>query len=568
MIRGRGQRGLGALHAAGRTARLCFTVPECNSLGLALMGGADARARRSSALRAGEADTVIVLENDLYRRARRGRRSTRCSRAAEHVDRPRPPRQRDHGAGRGRPAGRHLRREPTARWSTTRAGPSGSSRCSLPAGDVQRELALAARRHGEPRRRATAALGRPGRRASRRWPTAMPALAPASRGRAAGRLPHGRAEDPAPAAPLQRAHGDARPTCDVHEPQPPEDPDSPLAFSMEGYQGEPPPPLIPRFWAPGWNSVQAVNKFQSEVGGPLRGGDPGRRLIEPGAASRTPATSRDVPPAFAPREGEWLVVPALPHLRLGGAERAHARAWPSWRRSRTWRVDPADAARLGLAEGEDGRAVPGRARPTRCRCAMRAGAAGRRGRPAGRAARRAGRRPARVGPHRPAQAEGDADERDPAHTWSSSSACWSACSPLGRRADLGRAAAAGALAGPLRPEPRRAVRPAAGRGRHDQDLLTKEDWIPPFADKPVFVLAPAIVVIDDAACPSPSSPFAPGIVVADLNIGLLFFLAHVVAGGLQRGAGGLVVEQQVRAAGRPAGRRRRCSATRSSWACR
>ncbi|NEU08905.1 NADH-quinone oxidoreductase subunit NuoH [Flavihumibacter sp. R14] len=55
-------------------------------------------------------------------------------------------------------------------------------------------------------------------------------------------------------------------------------------------------------------------------------------------------------------------------------------------------------------------------------------------------------------------------------------------------------------------------------------LFFKEDWIPPFADKFIFVIAPAIV----AAAVLMSFvvvPFAPGIVVADLNIGLLFFLA-------------------------------------------
>jgi NADH-quinone oxidoreductase subunit G len=72
-------------------------------------------------------------------------------------------------------------------------------------------------------------------------------------------------------------HADVR----LHEPKPPEDIDSPLAYSMEGYAGLPPAPLIPRYWSPGWNSVQALNKFQQEVGGPLAGGDPGKRLIEP-----------------------------------------------------------------------------------------------------------------------------------------------------------------------------------------------------------------------------------------------------------------------------------------------
>ena len=58
---------------------------------------------------------------------------------------------------------------------------------------------------------------------------------------------------------------------------------------MEGYYGEhTPPPLIPRFWAPGWNSVQALTRFQEEVNGPLRGGDPGRRLIEPSERGTSP----------------------------------------------------------------------------------------------------------------------------------------------------------------------------------------------------------------------------------------------------------------------------------------
>jgi len=55
-------------------------------------------------------------------------------------------------------------------------------------------------------------------------------------------------------------------------------------------------------------------------------------------------------------------------------------------------------------------------------------------------------------------------------------------------------------------------------------IFTKEDWIPPFADKPVFVLAPAIVVIT-VLMTFAVVPIAPGIIVTDLNVGLLFFLA-------------------------------------------
>ena len=55
-------------------------------------------------------------------------------------------------------------------------------------------------------------------------------------------------------------------------------------------------------------------------------------------------------------------------------------------------------------------------------------------------------------------------------------------------------------------------------------IFTKEDWIPPFADKPVFVLAPAIIVAT-VLMTFAVLPIAPGVIVTDLNVGLLFFLA-------------------------------------------
>jgi NADH-quinone oxidoreductase subunit H len=55
-------------------------------------------------------------------------------------------------------------------------------------------------------------------------------------------------------------------------------------------------------------------------------------------------------------------------------------------------------------------------------------------------------------------------------------------------------------------------------------LFFKEDWIPPFADKQVFVIAPAIVMIS-ALMGFVIIPFAPHWLVSDLNIGVLFFLA-------------------------------------------
>ncbi len=55
-------------------------------------------------------------------------------------------------------------------------------------------------------------------------------------------------------------------------------------------------------------------------------------------------------------------------------------------------------------------------------------------------------------------------------------------------------------------------------------IFMKEDWVPPFADKAVFVIAPAVIIVT-ILMSFAVVPFTPSIVVADLNVGLLFFLA-------------------------------------------
>ena len=72
-----------ALCGAGRAAELSFAVPECNSLGLSLIGGG-ALQDAFEAVEQGAAETVIVLENDLYRRAERAA-VDRCLDRARHV---------------------------------------------------------------------------------------------------------------------------------------------------------------------------------------------------------------------------------------------------------------------------------------------------------------------------------------------------------------------------------------------------------------------------------------------------------------------------------------------------
>ena len=54
-------------------------------------------------------------------------------------------------------------------------------------------------------------------------------------------------------------------------------------------------------------------------------------------------------------------------------------------------------------------------------------------------------------------------------------------------------------------------------------IFVKEDWIPPFADKAIFILAPAIILVT-VLMSFTIIPFTHAIAVVDLNIGLLFFL--------------------------------------------
>ncbi|MAJ56384.1 MAG: NADH-quinone oxidoreductase subunit NuoH [Gammaproteobacteria bacterium] len=69
-------------------------------------------------------------------------------------------------------------------------------------------------------------------------------------------------------------------------------------------------------------------------------------------------------------------------------------------------------------------------------------------------------------------------------------------------------------------------------------IFTKEDWVPPFADRVSFVIAPAIIMtvilLSFAVI-----PFAPNIGVIESNIGVLFILAMASLGAYSVMLGGL-----------------------------
>ena len=140
-----------------------------------------------------------------------------------------------------------------------------------------------------------------------------------------------------------------RANISVHEPRQPQDKDTMFAFSMEGNnQPSAPRSQIPFAWAPGWNSPQAWNKFQDEVGGKLRHGDPGVRLIEASADGMDYFTT--VPASFQAQDGQWRVAP---YYHLFGSDEMSQRA-PVFQTRMPQpyiKLNPADAAKLGVNAG-------------------------------------------------------------------------------------------------------------------------------------------------------------------------------------------------------------------------
>jgi NADH-quinone oxidoreductase subunit G len=330
----------------GEPAEVFYALPECNSLGLALLG-----ARPLEDAFTADADVVVILENDLYRRA--GAAAVdRFLDAARHLV------VIDHLAhDAGARAELVLPAATFAEGDGTLVSNEGRAQryyqVHVPRGEIRESWRWLAAAGWENLDDVVSALA-----ASDPAFAALPAAAPSAGFRRAGsKLPRA----------LHRYSGRTAMTAhlSVHEPKPVDDPDTPFNFSMEGWQGPPSGALAAEFWAPGWNSIQALNRFQEEVAGPLRAGDPGARLIEPSTDGADYFT--EVPPAFARRQ-ELRLVP-LHHLfgseELSVLSPGIAELVPQAYLA----LNPEDAAELGLdgaAELElDGRrlALPVRRRP-------------------------------------------------------------------------------------------------------------------------------------------------------------------------------------------------------------
>jgi NADH-quinone oxidoreductase subunit G len=330
----------------GEKAELCLTVPECNSLGLALMDGRNI-AEAFRLVRDKAVEAVIVLENDLFRRADKEAVEKFLGGISHSVLIDHLPNETTANSAIVLPAATFVEAGGTLVNNEGRA--QRFFRVFVPDNDIQEswkwlhDIMLAA-----------------GRSEAERWKTlddilaamaeVLPALksivdvAPRAGFRITGmkipRQPHRYSGRTAMHA-----------QSSVHEPKPPDDPDSPLSFSMEGYEGLPPSSLIPRFWSPGWNSVQAVSKYQKEVGGPLLGGDPGLRLIEPEQVERVPYFP-GIPEAFKPRDREFLIVP-LYHIFGSEELSVWARGVAELMPEPYLALNPEDAAKLSIHDDEE-----------------------------------------------------------------------------------------------------------------------------------------------------------------------------------------------------------------------
>ncbi|MFP4616329.1 MAG: NADH-quinone oxidoreductase subunit NuoG [Thiohalorhabdus sp.] len=329
-----------ALHRAERPARLHLTVPECNSLGAALLGGRPLE-EALNAIRAGEADTLVVAENDLYTRADHNTVSEALDAAERVVVLDHLHHNTANAADALLPAATFAEGDGTLVNSEGRA--QRFFQVHTPAAEIQeswRWLREAGRRAGRDDEFDWDNLDAVTEACAAAVPAlaAIPEAAPLSdyrfRGRRLARQPFRYSGRTA-----MRAHRS------VHEPTPIADPDSAFSDSMEGHYGDQPGALLPFTWTPGWNSVAALNKFQEEVGGRLQGGPAGVRLLDGG----DPEASyfQEAPEAFAPRPGQWLVVPA--HHVFGSEElSAEGEAVAERMPEPYLAVHPEDAARAGL----------------------------------------------------------------------------------------------------------------------------------------------------------------------------------------------------------------------------
>jgi NADH-quinone oxidoreductase subunit G len=327
-----------ALEESGRTPSLLLTPPEANSFGAGLLGGA---LSLDSALDTAQGGTLIVVENDLARRAT-PEQLRRLDGVADLVVLDCLDTDTASRADLVFPAATFAESTGTFVNLELRAQRYYAAiRPEEPVAPAWRWLAAAAQRTG---------------RSDLPWAHVDEVLRaaqtdPALEGIAETAVEAGFRKVPRAS---HRYSGRTAMNADqnIHEPKTPVDEETPLTWSMEGQFGGQPSALLPSVWAPGWNSNQSVFKFQQEVGGSMAGGDPGRRLAGRGSTAPYPPV-QERPTRQAPGPDQ-AVLALLPIQQVFGSDELSGRSPAIAQRAATAFVvlNPADGARLGAAEGD------------------------------------------------------------------------------------------------------------------------------------------------------------------------------------------------------------------------
>jgi NADH-quinone oxidoreductase subunit G len=290
-----------ALFMAGKKVNLSIVFPECNSLGLGLMGCKPIEDAIES-VQKGNADTVIILENDLYRRVDKKTADQFFAQGITTIVLDHLVNETTEKASILLPSGTYAESEGTL---VNNEGRAQRFYQVLPAkGPVMESW----RWIGE--------MIKLRNKDHKGWPTfdqlvnAMTEALPQFK-KIKEHLPHAdfRMLNEKIRRQTSRFSGRTaiQANVNVSEPKPPSDIDSPLAFSMEGTDQLPPSSLVTYYWKPGWNSYQAMNFYLDEPNGSMKGGDPGIRLLEDQPSIQPYLLSAEEP--MKGKANEWLILP-------------------------------------------------------------------------------------------------------------------------------------------------------------------------------------------------------------------------------------------------------------------